>query len=97
MTEKIKITEEDYKKILDTVLIETVHEIVTFKEYSKDPSIRKAKEKGYLKKSKHEEAVEYYKKVLNTKTEDGYYSDISRVEFTELKNKYEEALKEKKK
>ncbi|KKN14308.1 hypothetical protein LCGC14_0997510, partial [marine sediment metagenome] len=32
-----------------------------------------------------------------TKTEDGYYSDISRVEFTELKNKYEEALKEKKK
>ncbi len=98
MTEEIKITEEDYKKILDTVLIETVHEIVTFKEYSKDPSIRKAKEKGYLKKSKHEEAVEYYKKVLlNAETEDGYYRDISRVEFTELKDKYEEALKEKKK
>ncbi len=97
MTEKIKITEEDYKKILDTVIIETVHETVTFKEYSKDLSIIKAKEKGYLKKSKHEEAIEYYKKVLNAETEDGYYRDISRIEFTELKDKYEEALKEKKK
>ena len=90
MTEKIKITEEDYKKILDTVVIETVHETVTFKEYSKDLSIIKAKEKGYLKKSKHEEAIEYYTELMN-------YREITRVGVTRLKDKYEEALKEKKK
>ena len=89
MTEKIKITEEDYKKILDTVIIETVHETVTFKEYSKDLSIIKAKEKGYLKKSKHEEAIEYYTELMN-------YREITRVGVTRLKDKYEEALKEKK-
>ncbi len=90
MKDKIQISEEEYNLILDTVIFTNSSGDYGMSINERKISLHDAKEMGYIKNSKLEEAREYYDEYINEVLKPGNI----RIAFQELMYKYEQAIKE---